>query len=77
MLLHLIALTDVNRNYEKSDVLQVIRILRTHDFIKDSQMDLFGRTRRRTTAVGQKPSAGAAADAGRIISAGPSTPSSA
>jgi hypothetical protein len=39
----LIARVDINRNYEKSDVLQVIRLLKNYGFIKDSQMELFGK----------------------------------
>jgi hypothetical protein len=39
----LIARVDTNRNYEKSDVLQVIRLLKNYGFIKDSQMELFGK----------------------------------
>ena len=32
---------DVNRNDEKLDVLQVIRLLKNHDFVKDTQIDFF------------------------------------
>ncbi len=42
MLAELIAGTDAKKNYEKSDLLQVIRILKSYDFIKSSQMELFG-----------------------------------
>jgi len=31
----------VNRNYEKSDVLQMLRILKNYDLLKDRQMELF------------------------------------
>ena len=37
---------EVNRNYQKSDLLQVIRILKNYDFFKEPQLELF-RTRRR------------------------------
>ena len=39
--------TESNRNYEKSDLLQVIRILKNYDFIKDPQLEFF-KARRRT-----------------------------
>lgn len=40
MLLDLIDKVEVNRNYRKSDTLEVIRILKNYDLIKDAQMDL-------------------------------------
>jgi hypothetical protein len=40
MLIDLIKATETNRNYGKSDALQVIRILKNYDLIKDGQMDL-------------------------------------
>lgn len=46
MIAELVALVDTNRNYEKSDVLQVIRLLKNYDFIKDTQMELFGKSSR-------------------------------
>ncbi|MGN6555759.1 MAG: hypothetical protein ACTHLW_18790 [Verrucomicrobiota bacterium] len=46
MLADLVEQTEVNRNYQKSDLLQTIRILKNYDFFKDPQMDLF-RTKRR------------------------------
>lgn len=41
MLQELISRIEVNRNYRKSDTLQIIRILKNYDLIKDPQMDLF------------------------------------
>ncbi len=41
----------VNRNYSKSDVLQVIRILKAYDFFKEPQLSLFGRRRRTVKSV--------------------------
>ena len=41
MLLELINRIEVNRNYRKSDTLQIIRILKNYDLLKDSQLDLF------------------------------------
>lgn len=40
MLLDLIEKTEINRNYGKSDTLQVIRILKNYDLLKDAQLDL-------------------------------------
>lgn len=41
MLADLVSETEVNRNYQKSDLLQIIRILKNYDFFKDPQMELF------------------------------------
>lgn len=40
MLLDLIDKVEVNRNYLKSDTLEVIRILKNYDLLRDAQMDL-------------------------------------
>ena len=51
MLLELVDHLDTSKNYEKSDLLQILRILKTYDLLKDAQLDLFeGKGRRR---VGQ------------------------
>jgi hypothetical protein len=41
MLADLLNQTEVNRNYQKSDLLQIIRILKNYDLVKDSQLELF------------------------------------
>lgn len=41
MLADLIAQVEVNRNYQKSDLLQVIRILKNYDFFREPQLELF------------------------------------
>lgn len=41
MLLDLIEKVEINRSYRKSDTLQVIRILKNYDLIKDAQLDMF------------------------------------
>jgi hypothetical protein len=46
MLLDLIDRTEVNRNYQKSDLLQIIRILKNYELLRDAQLELF-RPRRR------------------------------
>lgn len=46
MLTDLVSHIEVNRNYQKSDLLQVIRILKNYDFFKDPQMELFKSKRK-------------------------------
>ena len=41
MLADLVSETEINRNYQKSDLLQIIRILKNYDFFKNPQMELF------------------------------------
>ena len=41
MLTDLVERTEVNRNYQKSDLLQIIRILKNYDFFKEPQLELF------------------------------------
>lgn len=52
VLIDLVAKIEVNRNYQKSDLLQVIRILKTYDFFKEPQMELF-KPRRRIRKTGR------------------------
>ncbi len=40
MLLDIIDRVEINKNYRKSDTLQVIRILKNYDLLKDAQLDL-------------------------------------
>ena len=47
MLADLIRDTEVNRNYQKSDLLQVIRILKNYDFFREPQLELFKPKRKR------------------------------
>jgi len=46
MLLDLVSKVEVNRNYRKSDTLQVIRILKNYDLLKDGQLDFLASDRR-------------------------------
>jgi hypothetical protein len=46
MLQELAAAIDVKHNYEKSDVLQMLRILKNYDLLREPQMELFTRRRR-------------------------------
>ncbi len=41
MLCDLVSRTEANRNYQKSDLLQTIRILKNYELFKDFQMELF------------------------------------
>jgi hypothetical protein len=45
MLLDLIDKIEINRSYGKSDALQVMRILKNYDLLKDTQLDLPGGAR--------------------------------
>jgi hypothetical protein len=47
MLQELMQSTDVSKNYEKSDLLQTLRLLKTYDLLKDSQLDLFEKRKAR------------------------------
>lgn len=47
MLLELAERIDVKKTYEKSDLLQILRILKNYDLLKSGQMDLFAPSRRR------------------------------
>lgn len=41
MLLDLLEKIEINQNYAKSDTLQVMRILKNYDLLKDAQLDMF------------------------------------
>ena len=58
MLATLVSQTEVNRNYQKSDLLQIIRILKNYDFFKEPQLELFKtRVKRKAAVKGQKAEA--------------------
>lgn len=42
MLQDILGKVEVNHNYQKSDMLQILRLLKNYDMIKSPQMDLFG-----------------------------------
>jgi hypothetical protein len=50
MLAALVRETETNRNYLKSDVLQLIRILKNYDFFKEPQLELFKGKRQKAKA---------------------------
>ena len=58
MLLELAERIDVKKTYEKSDLLQILRILKNYDLLKSGQMDLFAHARRRKTATTSAEPAG-------------------
>lgn len=41
MLLDLVDKIEINQNYTKSDTLQVMRLLKNYDLLKDTQLDMF------------------------------------
>lgn len=41
MLADIIRMVEINRNYAKSDLLQILRILKSYDLVKDEQMEMF------------------------------------
>ncbi|HVY70515.1 MAG TPA: hypothetical protein VHH73_11335 [Verrucomicrobiae bacterium] len=47
MLADLIGRIETNRNYQKSDLLQIIRILKNYDFFREPQLELFKSERPR------------------------------
>ena len=47
MLGDLIARIETNRNYQKSDLLQILRILKNYKFFREPQLELFKAKRRR------------------------------
>ena len=57
MLADLIRHTEANRNYQKSDLLQIIRIFKNYDFFKEPQLELFkaAKRRARSSKRAQKP----------------------
>jgi hypothetical protein len=46
LLADLISATEINRNYQKSDLLQIIRILKNYEFFREPQMELFKAKRK-------------------------------
>ncbi|MGD9873304.1 MAG: hypothetical protein AB7T27_03440 [Kiritimatiellia bacterium] len=50
MLLELIAFVETQKSYEKSDLLQILRLMKNYDLIKDHQMELFTSKRRKRKA---------------------------
>lgn len=54
MLLELISYVDAKKNYEKSDLLQMIRILKNYELIKPSQLEFFEKGKRRNSSIAYK-----------------------
>ena len=50
MLQELAGSIDVQKMYEKSDLLQILRILKKYDLLKDAQLELFRKKKRRSKA---------------------------
>jgi hypothetical protein len=47
MLVDLVARVEANRNYQKSDLLQIIRILKNYELVKEPQLELFKARRKK------------------------------
>jgi hypothetical protein len=54
MLAELIERIEVNRNYAKSDLLQIVRILKNYDFFRGPQLELFKGGRRKGASEPRK-----------------------
>jgi hypothetical protein len=65
MLADLIDHIEVNRNYSKSDLLQVIRILKNYDFFREPQLELFKTRRKKPAPPEAKPANAAASTEGK------------
>lgn len=50
ILADLVSKIEVNRNYQKSDLLQMVRILKNYDFFKEPQLELFKAKRKRKSS---------------------------
>src|SRR5579872_2133357 len=55
MLKDLVEQTEANRNYQKSDLLQIIRVLKNYDFFKEPQLELFRQKRKRRKRGAAEP----------------------
>ncbi len=64
MLLELADRIDGKKSYEKSDVLQLLRILKAHGMLRTGQLDLFAGRRRWGKAAGPSESTGVAETTG-------------
>ncbi len=62
LLLELAAFVDVNRHYEQSDLLQIVRLLKIYDVLKGPQMELFAPRARRGRAAAAAEEAGVGPD---------------
>jgi len=57
LLAELVRRVEINRDYQKSDLLQVLRILKNYGFLRDPQLELFKPARKpRTVAAAAPPS---------------------
>ena len=62
LLADLIAAVEPNRNYQKSDLLQMLRVLKNYDFFREPQLELFKPRRRRAKAPPSPASDSATSD---------------
>ena len=55
ILRELVARVDTTKNYEKSDLLQILRIIKNYDLLKDPQMEFFAKSRGQRKPQEKKP----------------------
>lgn len=55
MLRELIQRVEVSKNYDKSDLLQTLRILKNYDLLRDAQLELFRKRPKRRRETGSPP----------------------
>jgi hypothetical protein len=58
VLADLVDSVEANRNYQKSDLLQVIRILKKYGFLRGPQLELFNARRARSSGRRSRPDSG-------------------
>lgn len=51
MLAEIVSRVDTRKNYDKSDLLQIVRLLKNYDLLKDPQLELFGKKKRRKSTT--------------------------
>ncbi|MBU4200217.1 MAG: hypothetical protein KKG09_01750 [Verrucomicrobia bacterium] len=66
LLVELVNGVDINKNYEKSDLLQMLRILKNYDLIRQPQMELFGSHKRRRPKDKAPPTEPASSSSGPV-----------
>ena len=73
MLADLVTHIEPNRNYQKSDLLQVIRILKNYDLFKEAQLDLFKskRSKRKRARAAKGTDSEAAPDSANVSGSQP------
>jgi hypothetical protein len=74
MLVALVDSVKTNKNYEKSDLLQIIRLLKNYGLLREDQMDLFTKTVKRTASRQQRKKSAAEPSAAPVAEPPPAPP---